>query len=90
MLLHSLSVFRPLLLLGAAIVLAACGSSSQEEETRASAAEEGRDETRLIRNTENIGVAGNAVGRKLDGALDANEQRSDQLDQQLQGSGEGE
>lgn len=65
----------------AALLLAGCGSDREAESE--SAAGEGRDETRLIRNTENIGYSGNAIGGKVDDALDANEARTDQLDQQL-------
>lgn len=71
-------------------VLAACiamlslvGCGSDREAESGSAAAEGRDETRLIRNTENIGYLGNAIGGKVDDALDANDSRTGQLDQQL-------
>lgn len=65
-------------------LLAGCGSGSKEANPDR-AADEGRDETRLIRNTENIGYSGNAVGAKVDAALDANQARTEQLDQQLGG-----
>lgn len=71
------------------VLLVAC-SGKDDREAAASAAGEGREETRLIRNTENIGVSGNAIGAKVDGALDANAERADQLDQQLERSGSGE
>lgn len=75
---------RPLAVLTAgiaALLLAGCGSD--REAASESAAGEGRDETGLIRNTENIGYSGNAIGGKVDEALDANDARTDQLDQQL-------
>lgn len=42
--------------------------------------QQGRDETRGIRNTEAIGYAGNAIADKVDGALDANDQAKARLD----------
>ena len=41
---------------------------------------QGREETRNIRNTEAIGYSGNAIANEVDSALDANDQRKDQLD----------
>lgn len=40
----------------------------------------GRAETRNIRNLDAIGVQGSAIADKVDGALQANEGRQDQLD----------
>lgn len=73
----------PLLALGALLLLAGCGQrdDSGKIESRAG---QGREETRGIRNTENIGYAGNAIADKLDGALDANDARKGELDRQLQ------
>lgn len=69
---------------GAALLLAlaACGGSD-EAQPKASAAAEGREETRLIRNTANIGYDGNAIGAKVDGALQASEDRPEQLQKSL-------
>ena len=47
-------------------------------------AEQGREETRSIRNTEAIGYSGNAIADKVDGALDANDQRKQELDRALE------
>jgi hypothetical protein len=44
---------------------------------------QGRAETQGIRNTEAIGYAGDAIADKVDGALDANDQRKAELDAQL-------
>jgi hypothetical protein len=45
----------------------------------------GRDETAAIRNTEAIGVSGEAIGEKVDAALDANDARKAELDKALDG-----
>lgn len=58
--------------------LAACGGSSQSEQ---SDTQDGRDETRNIRNTEAIGYSGDAIADKVDGALDAHDGRREQLDE---------
>ena len=41
---------------------------------------EGREETKLIRNTEHIGYAGNAIGAKVDKAITAGEEAKQRLD----------
>jgi hypothetical protein len=43
----------------------------------------GRSETESIRATEAIGVEGEAIGRKVDAILDANDQRKDELDKAI-------
>lgn len=65
----------------AALMLAACGSSEPPPERQQA---EGREETRGIRNTEAIGYAGDAIADKVDAALDANDQRKEQLDAELE------
>ena len=48
---------------------------------------EGREETRGIRNTREIGVSGDAIADRVDSALDANEahaQRMKELEEQSQ------
>ncbi len=67
-------------ILGAALLLGACG---KHEEPVADREPQGREETRGIRNTEAIGYSGNAIADKVDGALDANDARKAQLDQQI-------
>ena len=62
-------------------LLAACGSSEPPPERRKA---EGREETQAIRNTEAIGYAGDAIADKVDAALDANDQRKEQLDTELE------
>ncbi|MEQ1439138.1 hypothetical protein AAG565_07225 [Fontimonas sp. SYSU GA230001] len=64
----------------ALLILGACGSAEDAPKPRSTA---GREETRNIRNTEAVGYAGGAIADKLDSALDANDQRKEQLDQEL-------
>lgn len=71
--------FVPALLL--TLMLGACGSPEPPAEA---AAPEGREETRGIRNTEAIGYAGDAIADKVDGALDANDERKARLDAELE------
>lgn len=70
-------------------LLAGCGPAQDESGERQSRAGEGREETRNIRNTENIGYAGNAIGAKVDEALDVNDNRKSELDKQLEGAEQG-
>ena len=70
-------------------LLAACGGARDEAGKPESRAGDGRAETQGIRNTENVGYAGNAVGAKVDAALDANDDRQRNLDQQLDAAGQG-
>lgn len=67
----------------AALLLSACGAPRDQSGQVESRAGEGREETRGIRNTENIGYAGNAIADKVDSALDANEARTEELGRQL-------
>jgi hypothetical protein len=84
-----LSLARPLFL-GVAVIsagLAGCGGddANPDEPGRQvkSRAGEGRAETRGIRNTENIGYAGNAIANKVDQAIEINENRPADLEKQL-------
>lgn len=63
----------------ASLLLSACGGG----EPSPPAEPEGREETRSIRNTEAIGYAGGAIADKVDGALDANDERKAKLDAEL-------
>ncbi|HEY9547484.1 MAG TPA: hypothetical protein VIR56_15840 [Solimonas sp.] len=61
-----------------AALLTACHPKEQPE--RVDQPQQGRDETQGIRNTEAIGYAGNAIGDKVDAALDANDQAKQKMD----------
>ncbi len=69
-------------LLGA---LSACGGSEPPSEPTA---QEGREETRTIRNTEAVGYGGDAIADKLDATLDANDQRKEDMDQAIEAADE--
>lgn len=80
------------LLLGVVVStgVAGCGDDANPDEPGRqvkSRAGEGRDETRGIRNTENIGYSGNAIGAKLDQAIETNENRPADLERQLEEQG---
>ena len=62
----------------AATLLTACHPKEQPQ--RVDEPQQGRDETQGIRNTEAIGYAGNAIGDKVDAALDANDQARQKMD----------
>lgn len=59
------------------VALTACG---KKPEVPKPGEPQGRAETQPIRNAEAIGYAGNAIANKVDGALDANDQRKAELD----------
>lgn len=59
-----------------AALLTGCGNSEPREQR----VEEGREETRSIRNTESIGYAGEAIADKVDAALDANDRKVQQAE----------
>ena len=61
-------------------VLTACNPAPQA----AGKPKQGRDETQGIRNTEAIGYAGNAIANKVDSALNANDQRTGELNKELE------
>lgn len=64
------------MLLAAVVLLAACGQ--QEEAPPPESPAQGRAETQSIRNTEAVGYDGAAIADKVDAALDANDQRVQQ------------
>lgn len=76
---------RLLLLMGllATSLLAGCVAEEDESGKRKSRAGEGRDETATIRNTENLGYSGNAIGAKIDTVIETNENRPAELDRRL-------
>lgn len=60
--------------------LTACG---KQPEVPKPGEPQSRAETQPIRNTEAVGYAGDAIADKVDGALDANDQRKAELDAAL-------
>jgi len=65
-------------------LLAAC-SDSTPPPSPPPQTEAGRAESQPIRNTEAIGVEGDAIGDKVDAALDANDARKAELDKAMEG-----
>lgn len=65
------------MILSAALCLSACGS---EDPPAPKKSVQGREETKNIRGTEAVGYAGNAIANKVDGVLNANDQRVQTLD----------
>jgi hypothetical protein len=78
-----MTTIRMLALSGLLAAVAACGDGTTETPP-AAADQGGRPETANIRATEAIGVDGQAIGQKVDAALDANDQRKDELDKALE------
>ena len=66
--------------LATAAVLGGCKQPEEERPRVDEAPNEGREETRTIRNTENIGYAGDAIADKVEGAMDAGEAARQRLD----------
>lgn len=62
--------------------LAACGAP--EEPPAEPKPPQGRAETRSIRNTDAVGYSGSEIADKVDGALDASEERNKRLEQEAE------
>jgi len=71
-----------ILICAAAIVAALAACKPREEET-GKVSDTGRKETRSIEAVDDVGYAGSAVRKKVDKALDTNDNRVDQLDDQI-------
>lgn len=63
-----------------ALFLAACGAP--EEPPAETKQPQGRAETQSIRNTDAVGYSGSEIADKVDGALNANEERNKQLEKE--------
>ncbi len=70
----------PLLVMAFSLGLAAC--SAQEEPPPENKPPQGRAETQSIRNTDAIGYSGSEIADKVDGALNATEQRNKEVEQE--------
>jgi hypothetical protein len=68
--------------LAVGLMLAAC--SRQQDPQPPPVKKQGRAETQGIRNTDSIGYSGSAIANKVDGALNANDQQQQKMDQALQ------
>ena len=74
---------RLLLICTFTLLTAACSPPPEDPPP----SKQGRVETRSIRATESIGYSGNAIANKVDAALDANDQRKNNLDKEIDQQG---
>ena len=74
---------RILLVLGLLAGVSACVAPEGDDGQRESRAGDGRDETATVRNTENLGYSGNAIGGRVDAVLELNDNRPADLDRQI-------
>jgi hypothetical protein len=63
------------------VILGASGCGKPEPQ--AADAYQGRDDTKSLRNADAVGYDGAAIQKKLDGALDKNDQRAADLQNQI-------
>ncbi len=61
------------------LLLGACGN--HEDRAAPAKPQQGREETKNIRNTEAIGYSGGAIANKVDNALNAGDERQKKLDE---------
>ena len=66
-----------------AMAVAACSPRDEDQKTQ-KAPDQGREETRHIKDVDAVGYSGTQIRRKLDKALDQNDQRKDNLDQAIE------
>ena len=66
-----------------AMAIAACSPRDEDQKTQPQKYQ-GREETKHIGDVDALGYAGTPVRKKLDKALDQNDQRKDQLDQAIE------
>lgn len=64
------------------VILGASGCGKPEPQ--AADAYQGRDDTKSLRNADAVGYDGAAIQKKLDAALDKNDQRAADLDKQIE------
>jgi|GWRWMinimDraft_5_1066013.scaffolds.fasta_scaffold19822_2 PBP1b-binding outer membrane lipoprotein LpoB len=73
------------LLTSIALLISGCSEPSTPE-VKAEDAEkyQGREETKSLQNADNIGYDGTGIQKKLDKALDQNDQRAAELNEQIE------
>lgn len=74
---------RALHLVLLAVICACSKPAPSEKPAEADSAYQGREETRALQNADNIGYDGTGIQKKLDVALDKNDQRADELNKQI-------
>lgn len=73
------------------LMLAGCSRPAPPEAKPEDAAKyQGREETRALQNADNIGYDGTGIQKKLDAALDQNDQRAADLNSQIDAQTGGE
>jgi hypothetical protein len=65
----------------AMLLLGACGKPAEEQARKV---DEGRAETRHLEAVDSVGYAGSGVRKKVDKALDANDERTGTLDEAIE------
>lgn len=85
-----MKILALLLPLSLVVTLAGCVAEEDESGKRKSRAGVGRDETATIRNAENLGYSGNAIGAKIDTVIETNENRPAELDRRLDEATQGQ
>jgi predicted small lipoprotein YifL len=83
-----MKIHHVLLLLALLSALSACERKVPPTEPGKPVASQGRAETKAIRNTEAIGVSGNAIADKVDTLLNQNDALIKAQAQQLESKGE--
>lgn len=60
-----------------------CSACSPPDKSKDHKVEQGREETRTIRNTKSIGYSGNAIANKVDSALTSSEESAKKTEDAL-------
>jgi hypothetical protein len=77
------SVKLVMLAMVGAMAISGCSPRDEDQKTQQEKYQ-GREETKHLSDTDAVGYAGTPVRKKLDKALDANDQRKDNLDQAIE------
>lgn len=80
----------PVVLITSTILLIAGCSSPTAPEAKDAEKYQGREETKSLQNADNIGYDGTGIQKKLDKALDQNDQRASDLNNQIEAQTDGE
>ena len=68
-----------------ALLISGCSEPSTPEDKAEDAEKyQGREETKSLQNADNIGYDGTGIQKKLDKALDQNDQRASDIDAQIE------
>ncbi len=67
-----------------ALIAAGCGGKVEDAKPPAANVDQGRKETKSLQAADAVGYEGKAIRKKVDAALNANDARNQQLEQDLQ------